>query len=80
MIIKVLNTIVKVRIQTIQGHPRRFLLNTLIAHFRLSKVLLDQCLEMHSKQRYRICICSVILGELESSKLQLHGRSFLLSF
>ena len=23
-------------------------------------------LEMHSKWRYRICICSVILGELES--------------
>ena len=25
---------------------------------------------MHSKRRYKICICSVILGELESSKLQ----------
>ena len=25
-----------------------------------------RCLEMHSKQRYKICICSVILGELES--------------
>ena len=24
---------------------------------------------MHSKRRYKICICSVILGELESSKL-----------
>ena len=23
-------------------------------------------LEMHSKRRYKICICSVILGELES--------------
>ena len=25
---------------------------------------------MHSKRRYKICICSVILGVLESSKLQ----------
>ena len=25
-----------------------------------------RCLEMHSKRRYKICICSVILGELES--------------
>ena len=32
--------------------------------FRLSRVLLD--LEMHSKRRYKICICSVILGELEA--------------
>ena len=24
------------------------------------------CLEMHSKRRYKICICSVILGERES--------------
>ena len=27
------------------------------------------CLEMHSKRRYKICICSVILGE-RNSKLQ----------
>ena len=29
-----------------------------------------RCLEMHSKRRYRTCFCSVILGELESSKLK----------
>ena len=28
--------------------------------------VLDRCLEMHSKWRYKICICSVILGELKS--------------
>ena len=32
--------------------------------FWLSKVLLD-LLEKHSKRRCKICICSVILGELE---------------
>ena len=25
-----------------------------------------RCLEMHSKRQYKICICSVILGQLES--------------
>ena len=33
--------------------------------FRLSRVAFGS-LEMHSKWRYKICICSVILGELES--------------
>ena len=43
-----------------------FLLNALIKTlFWLSKVLLD-LLEKHSKRRCKICICSVILGELES--------------
>ena len=28
--------------------------------------VLDRCLEMHSKWRYKICICLVILGELKS--------------
>ena len=36
-----------------------FLLNTL-------KTLFRRAVEMHSKCRYNICICSVILGELES--------------
>ena len=42
-----------------------FLLNALKTLFWLSKVLLD-LLEKHSKRRCKICICSVILGELES--------------
>ena len=36
-----------------------FLLNTL-------KTLFRRAVEMHSRCRYNICICSVILGELES--------------
>ena len=40
-------------------------LNTLKTLFRLSRVL-NRYLEMHSKRRYKICICSVILGELKS--------------
>ena len=44
-----------------------FLLNTL-------KILYTfRCLEMYSKQRYKICICSAILGELESFRSKLHG-------
>ena len=42
-----------------------FLLNTLKTLFRLSRVVLDLS-EKHCKWRYKICICSVILGELES--------------
>ena len=42
-----------------------FLLNSLKTLFRLSRALLDMP-EMHSKWRYKICICSVILGELKS--------------
>ena len=43
-----------------------FLLNALKALFRLSRVLQFRSLEMHSKQRYKTCICFVILGQLES--------------
>ena len=43
-----------------------FLPNTLRTLFRLSRVFLDLYWEMHSKRRYRIIICSVILGELKS--------------
>ena len=39
-------------------------LNTLKTLFRLPRVL--RSLEMHSKRRYKICTCSVKLGELES--------------
>ena len=37
-----------------------FLPNSLVTHFRLSRVFFRP-LEMHSKRRYKICICSVIL-------------------
>ena len=50
---------------TFSGAPSDgFLLNPLKTLFRLSRVLLD--LHMHSKRRYKICICSVILGQPES--------------
>ena len=45
-----------------------FLLNALKSLFRVPRVLLDLQTEMHSKRRYKICICSVILGELEASR------------
>ena len=41
-----------------------FLLNELKKLFRLFRVLLD--LKIHSNRRYKIYICSVILGQLES--------------
>ena len=44
-----------------------FLLNTLKTLFTF------RCLEMYSKQRYKICICSAILGELESFRSKLQG-------
>ena len=57
-------------IRQITGAPNDgFLLNTLESFVRLSRVPL-RSLEMHSKGRYKICTCSVILGELESSELQ----------
>ena len=40
-----------------------FLLNTLKTLFIQSAF---RCLERYSERRYKICICSVILGELES--------------
>ena len=42
-----------------------FVLNTLKTLFRLSSVAF-RCLEMNSKPRYKICVCSVIPGERES--------------
>ena len=42
-----------------------FLLNTLITPFRALQSTFSS-LGMHSKRRYRICICLVILGEVES--------------
>ena len=45
---------------------RRFLLSTLKILFRLGVRSTLTSLEKHSKRRYKICICSVILGELES--------------
>ena len=42
-----------------------FFLNTLKTLFRLSRVLL-RAVEIYFKWRYKICICSVILGQPES--------------
>ena len=42
-------------------HNDGFLLNELKSLFRLS----FRSLEMHSKRRYKICICSVMLGKPE---------------
>ena len=42
-----------------------FLLHTLTTTFKAIQSTF-RSLEMHSKRRYKICICSVILGELES--------------
>ena len=56
-----------------------FVQNALKTLFWLSKVLLD-LLEKHSKRRCKICICSVILGELESIRnykgLRIISRKF----
>ena len=57
----------RVPLRSVTGAPNDgFLLNTLKTLFRLSRVLLGS-LEMHSKRRYKICICSGILGELDES-------------
>ena len=42
------------------------LLKTLKTLCRLSTVRFNRPLEMHSKRAYKICTCSVILGQLES--------------
>ena len=53
-------------IHSSRGTQRQFPPYTLKTLFRLSRVLL----EMHSKWRYKICICSATEGKLESTKLQ----------
>ena len=51
----------------VTGYPAMIsLLNTLKTLFRLSTVRFNRPLEMHPKRCYKICTCSVILGELES--------------
>ena len=47
-----------------RGTHDGFLLNRLKHFFRFPEYF--RSLEMHSKRRYRICICSVIPGELDS--------------
>ena len=47
-----------------QGHPTT-------VSFRLSKVRTSRSLEMHFKRRYKICICSVTLGELITSLFEI---------
>ena len=48
-----------------QAHNDGFLRNVLKSLLRLLRVLLD-LLEMHAKRHSKVCICSVILGEVES--------------
>ena len=48
-----------------QGHPTRVSTQIHLKHF-LCYPEYFRSLEMNSKWRYKICICSVILGELES--------------
>ena len=52
-------------IDKILGLPNDvFLLNSLETLFSVRTQSTFRFLEMHSKRRYKICICSVILGEL----------------
>ena len=52
-------------IDKILGLPNDgFLLNSLKTLFDVRTQSTFRFLEMHSKRRYKICICSVILGEL----------------
>ena len=54
----------KASLQTSGAPNDTFILNTLKTLFRLSKSTL-RSLEIHSKWSYKICICSLILGEFE---------------
>ena len=55
-------------IDKILGLPNDgFLLNSLKTLFNVRTQSTFRFLEMHSKRRYKICICSVILGELKKS-------------
>ena len=48
------------------GAPKDgFLLNTLKTLLRLSRVLLG-LYQMHSNRRYKICHCSIFLGQLQT--------------
>ena len=54
-------------IDKILGLPNDgFLLNSLKTLFSVRTQSTFRFLEMHSKRRYKICICSVILGELSN--------------
>ena len=57
------------------GAPNEgFLLNTL-------KILYTfRCLEVYSERRYKICICSTILVELESFRSKLQGLVFSIQY
>ena len=61
-------------IDKILGLPNDgFLLNSLKQLFSVRTQSTFRFLEMHSKWRYKICICSVILGELSNLQgLQYH--------
>ena len=51
---------------TVRAPNDGFLLNTLETTFKRAIQSTFRSLEIHSKRRYEICVCSVILGELES--------------
>ena len=51
---------------TVQAPNDGFLLNTLEITFKRAIQSTFRSLEIHSRRRYEICICSVILGEFES--------------
>ena len=57
-----------------------FLPTTMKTLFRISRVLSVRYLEMHSKRRQKMFICSVILGELvNESLLKLQGLEYYFS-
>ena len=62
-----------------RGTQRRFLPKCIENTFQAIQSIF-RSLEMHSRRRYKICICSVILGELESAKLTGPQYFFLENF
>ena len=57
-----------------------FLPTTMKTLFRISRVLSVRYLEMHSKRRQKMFICSVILGELvNESFFKLQGLEYYFS-
>ena len=58
------------------GAPNHgYLLNALKTLFRLSESTFKS-LEMHSKRRYKSCICSVVLGQIESFRNHLGPQHY----
>ena len=61
----------------ILGLPKDGFLNSLKILFSVRTQITLRCLEVHSKRRYKICTCSVILGK---DFLKLQRASFLFSW